>query len=680
MSSSQASSPSKDQTAIIAICAFLLVAVWFVFGQTSRFEFVNYDDDHHVYANAAITNGVSADGLAWAFHHSQRDYWHPLDFVSHMVDCQLYGLKPGGHHFTNVLLHAGVSIVLFLVLQRMTGALWLSAFVALVFAIHPQRVESVAWVSQRKDILHGLFFALGLGAYFHYARQAWSWRRYLMVVLLFALGLMCKPTLMPFPLLLLLLDFWPLRRWPGPRSPLVSGKPAVIPTSSTKQLLLEKIPMLALSFASCVEAATGNRNAFLSSHVLPISTQVGNALVSYIVYVWQMLWPAHLAVLYPYPIGGIPLWQVLVAGSALVSISVAAFILRHRAPYLFVGWFWYLIMMAPMIGFVQAGSYARADRYTYLPHLGLYILLVSAAGSVLRWRPQWKPVFAGGAVVGIIALISQARLQTTHWRNSELLWTHTLSCTSSNAVAHQNLAAALAKQGRVEDSIDHFQTAIQLNPNMAETHNNLGLLLNTAGRVTEGILHFQKAIALKPSYAEAINNLGMALAQMNQMAQARDRFQEAITARPDYADAQYNFALALTALGKLDEAESHYRKAISINPGFAEAHHNLATVLVRRGAVPEAIGEFQAAVAIKPDYADAHYNLGILFASQQRLPEATSHFEQAIRFAPETVDAHRQLAALLARLGRTNEAAVHLREADRLDAKTTPAPNAVIYR
>ena len=343
---------------VLGVCVFLAAITFAVFGQTLGYDFVNYDDNLNVYDNSAVKSGLTLKSISWAFKFSQSDYWHPLTMLSHMLDCQFYGLAPAGHHLTNVLLQATVAILLFLVLRQMTGALWRSAFVAAVFAIHPLRVESVAWVTERKDLLQGLFFMLTVWAYVRYVRHSWSLARYLAVVLLFALGLMSKPTLMTLPFVLLLLDYWPLKRFVPLGNDAHGTKPAGWRSHRPVviRLVVEKLPLFVLSAASCVQAAIGNSPAFEINKSMPRILQISNAMVSYVAYIWQMVFPVKLAVVYPFPAGGLPFWEVMGAVILLVFISTVLFILRQRHPCFLVGWLWYLGMLVPMIGFIQAGS------------------------------------------------------------------------------------------------------------------------------------------------------------------------------------------------------------------------------------------------------------------------------------------------------------------------------------
>jgi hypothetical protein len=437
---------------------------WLVFGQTLGHEFVNYDDDAYVADNPAALGGLSLKGIVWGFTHKVNDNWTPLTVISHMLDCQLYGTKAGWHHLTSVLLHTASVIVLFLVLKGMTAALWRSAFVAAVFAIHPLHVESVAWIAERRDVLSGLFFMLTLGAYVRYVQR---WPKvesrgsraqavpaldprpltldYCLVLLFFALGLMCKPMLVTLPFVLLLLDYWPLKRFTQPDGRLVPWR-----------LIAEKVPLLALSGAACVATLFAQKEAI---HSLPLSLRISNALVSYVAYLGQMIYPAGLAVYYPYPENGLPLWKIIAAFVLLLVISAGALAARRKQPWFLFGWLWYLGMLVPVIGVLQVGSQAQADRYTYLPQIGLYIALAWAAKDLtVSWRYR-RQVLGVAATIVLAALMVGASLQTSYWRNSESLWTHTLACTSGNYVAHNNFGVMLGKNGNLDEAIHQFQEA-----------------------------------------------------------------------------------------------------------------------------------------------------------------------------------------------------------------------------
>jgi hypothetical protein len=400
----------------IGICLSLIVLVWLVFGQTLWHDFINYDDPRYVYENTTITSGLSISGIAWAFTHIHSMNWHPLTTISHMLDCQLYGLKAGWHHFTNVLLHTIAVILLFIALHQMTGAFWRSGFVAALFAIHPLRVESVAWIAERKDVLSGLFFMLTLLAYVYYVRLP-QVRRYLIVVFVFACGLMSKPMLVTLPFVLLLLDSWPLERIKG----------------HVWNRVLEKVPLIALSAVSSIATFLAQKGAVGWTEELPILERINNAVVSYVLYIWQMLWPVNLAVFYPHPENRLRLWEVIASLRLLICVTAIAITLRKRRPYLITGWLWYLGMLVPVIGLVQVGWQGRADRYTYLPQIGLYIAVTwSVADLTALWRHQ-RTILSAAALLTILVLSWCAWGQTWYWRDSETLFKHALAVTNRGA-------------------------------------------------------------------------------------------------------------------------------------------------------------------------------------------------------------------------------------------------------
>jgi protein O-mannosyl-transferase len=478
-------------------CMFLAATTWLVFGQTVRFPFVDFDDPDYVYLNPHINGGLTARGLVWAFTHVPAPDWYPLTTISHMVDSQLYGLNAGGHHFTNVLLHGVTVILLFLVLRAMTGMTWRSAFVAVLFAIHPLRIESVAWVIERKDVLSGLFFMLTIGGYLRYARRR-SIARYVIVAILFACGLMSKPMLVVTPLVLLLLDYWPLREFSQ--------------QLSIQRLILEKIPLFALSAGSCFATLTGQTGKVVDMEPLPLVWRISNALISYVVYIWQMIWPARLGVFYPHPENRLPLWEVGASIALLIAISAAAFIMRKSRPYIIVGWLWYLIMLVPVIGVVQINLQAHADRYTYLPQIGLYLIAVWGTADLSVGWPRRREILTVAAALVMAALALTAWRQTTYWRDSESLWTHTIAVTSNNDFAHASFADLLLREGRINESIDHSKEALRIRPNNSDAHNNLALALINRGDVDGALTHFKKSLEIQPGNMNAQCNLAWILA------------------------------------------------------------------------------------------------------------------------------------------------------------------------
>jgi tetratricopeptide (TPR) repeat protein len=587
-----------------AVCLFLALMVWFVFGQTLHHKFVNYDDDVYVYENPMVIQGLTWHGAVWAFTHKHDVNWHPLTTLSHMLDCQIDGLHPGGHHLTNVLLHMAAVILLFLMLRDLTGAFWRSAFVAAVFAIHPLRVESVAWVAERKDVLSGVFFMLTLWAYTRYARRPKT-GNYLAVLFLFALGLMSKPMLVTLPFVLLLLDYWPLHRVPGWR-----------------RLILEKVPFLILAIAACVVTVLVQQEAIKSFQALSFPWRIANALVSYAAYIGQMFWPAGLAVIYPHPGSHLPVWEIGLSVLVLVVVTAAVLAGWGQRPYLLVGWLWYLGMLVPVIGLMQVGDQARADRYTYLPQIGLYMAMawgvVELCGS---WR-YLRVVLGSAAGVIVVVLMAAAYIQTGYWADSTSLWTHTLACTSGNYVAHNNLGIALADQGKLPEAIEHYKQALQFKPNFTDATLDLGIALAQQGKMQEATRYLWKAVRLKPQEPKEHCNLGNALAEQGQYPEAIQQYQEALRLKPDYAHAANNLAGALETVGRLDEALAEYEAAVRLEPGAAVTRCNFGCLLVKMGRRDEAMVQFKETLRLQPDNATARVQL-------QNLTGYASHSSKA---------------------------------------------------
>jgi protein O-mannosyl-transferase len=620
-----------------AVCGLLLLAVALVFGQTLQHDFVDFDDQQYVVNNPQVVRGLTGDGLVWAFTASHAGNWHPLTWLSHQLDCQLYGLEPWGHHLTSVLLHAATAIVLFLVLRKMTGDVWPSAFVAAVFAVHPLRAESVAWVAERKDVLSGLFFMLTLGAYLGYARRPFSLFRYLLVVLLFGLGLMSKPMLVTAPFVLLLLDYWPLRR-------VVAG------THGVCLLLVEKTPLLMMSAACCVGTLSTQGKIIEISDRVSLPWRMGNAAVAYVAYLGQWFYPANLAVFYPHPGSGLPGWKIIAAVLLLAAISGAALVWRRRHPYLPVGWLWYLGMLLPVIGLVQVGEQAMADRYTYLPQIGLCLALTWGLKVLTRRWPLRRWSCGAAAAFVVAALMVCTWHQTSFWRDRVTLWTRAAACTTRNRVAHNNLGIVLAGKGRVDEAIGHFHQALAIDPNCAEPQNNLGVVLAGQGRFDEAIRHYREAVRIKPDYVEAHYNLGVALAGRGQFEEAARHYRAALKTEPNHATAHNDLGVALAGLGRVEEAMGHYRQALKINADYAEAHYNLGNALLGGGQVDEAVAEYRKALAINPNITGAHNNLANLLAAQGRVEEAISHYRKALRLDPRNEDTRRNFGLALDRL------------------------------
>ncbi len=526
------------------ICIFLVAIVFVVYGQTLQFDFVNYDDDQYVCQNQTVSAGLTSRGIVWAFSHYQLNNWVPLTMLSHMVDCQFYHLNAGDHHLTNVLLHAASAVILFLVLRQMTRVLWRSALVAAIFAIHPLHVESVAWIAERKDVLSGFFFMLTLWAYVHYARHLRSLATYFLVVLFFALGLMSKSMLVTVPIVLLLLDYWPLNRFSKPLSQ------AEMPgwtknLSIPSRLVIEKIPLLALSLACGTLTVFAQGHAIRPSTEYPFPVRLENSVVSCATYVYQLFYPANLAVFYPFPKNGFSLFEVGVAVIVLAAISLGVFSWYRKYPYLLTGWLWFLIMLLPVIGIVQVGFQTRADRYTYLPEIGLSLMVVWLAAELIARLPHPQTILAAGTALILVAFIASARAQTAYWRDSESLWTHTLAVTQNNSIAHNNLGLFLGTRGDLDGAAGHFQKAVDINTNYTEAYGNLGNVFYLKGQSDTAIAYYQKALSISPTNANLENNLGLAYAQKGQMDDAIAHFQKSVALDPHFEDGSYNLRAAL---------------------------------------------------------------------------------------------------------------------------------------
>jgi tetratricopeptide (TPR) repeat protein len=638
---------------------FLLLATFAAYAQVFQHDFVNYDDPDYVSENAHVRAGLTSAGLRWAFTSGDDANWLPLTRLSHMLDAQLFGLSSGFHHLINVLLHALSTLLLFAVLQRTTGALWRSASVAFLFALHPLHVESVAWIAERKDVLSAFFWFLTLWAYVRYVEQPGP-RRYCLTLAAFALGAMSKPMIVTLPFVLLLLDVWPLRRRPSAR------------------LLLEKVPLFAMSIVfSLVTYIVQHRGgSVIALDSLPITTRVSNALVSYVAYLGQMLWPMRLAAFYPLP-ADIPVWQVLAAAAVLLGITFLVVRLLRSYPYLAVGWFWYLGTLVPVIGLVQVGTQSRADRYTYIPLVGIFILIAWGVADVSKRWPKAKPTLIGVYAIACAACFMVTWFQIGYWRNSEALFEHAIRVTSGNYIAYNGLGIALRHQDRFEAAGANYDQAINIRPQFPDAHTNLADVLLLQGHPEDAIPHLLIALRIKPDSAEAHVNLGAALNKLGRHAESIAQYREALRLQPDNAVAHGGLGGSLADAGQTSEALREMLEAVRINPDYADGHNDLGILLGTLGRTDEAVVQFTEAVRLRPDDSEAHYNLGTAFGAQGRLSEAMDQFNIALRLNPSYANAHLNLGKALANAGRMDEAIVQLSEAVRLDPNLTEAQEAL---
>lgn len=628
------------------ISIFLMVVTFLAYSQMLEYGFLNFDDNKYVTENAHITRGFNYEDVIWAFTEPYASNWHPLTWLSHMFDFEIYGLNPWGHHLTNLIFHILNTLLLFGILSEITGSIWRSAFVAFLFALHPLNVESVAWIAERKNVLSGFFFFLTLWAYINYSEKK---QFYLLVFLFLALGLMAKPMLVSLPFLLILLDFWPLKRLST--AGIVESKN--VETESPSRLIVEKIPLFILVIGSSIITYVVQRggDAVRSTEFRSFYSSAANAVVSYVEYLVKMAWPRGLSVFYPHLGDSISGWKVFVCGLFLIFITTLVVRSIRRTPYLAVGWFWYLGMLVPVIGIVQVGEQAMADRYTYLPMVGIFICIAWGIPELIK-NQKLLPITAGAF---LIFLMASTWVQVKHWENSVTLFEHAIAVneneTPSFVVAYNNLGHALLSEKRYEDAVSKFQRAIEINPNYSKPQNNLGNALSELKRFNEAIKHYRQAISIEPNYAEAFNNLGNALGQVGKQKEAIASYYEAIRINEDYDEAYFNLGIALSQQGQIKEAILQYRKALKINPRFIQVHNNLADLLTQMGDTEGTLFHYKQAINIDPGFAKAHNNLGSTLAGQGRFKEAISYFERAVEIDPNYTDARNnlQLAKSLAR-------------------------------
>ena len=594
------------------ICSLLAITTAGLYGQVVGFDFINFDDPDYVQNNPHVQAGLSVEGIGWAFTFTDVPLWQPLTWLSLMLDAQLFGPGAGGFHATNVLLHIINTLLLFFLLRSMTGAVWPSAFVAALFAMHPLRVESVAWVVERKDVLSTCFGFMSVWTYARYAAGGKS-SHYLLTLVFMAMSLMAKPMLVTLPFLLLLLDLWPLKRLAGVNG---TSNPGVV------SLVVEKIPLMVLSFLSSAMTIVFPQKAgtVYSLEALPLLMRIGNAAVSYVRYIGKMFWPSELCVLYLHPMfpGGLSLelWMQIVAAIALFGISGLAIALRrHR--YLLTGWFWFLGTLVPVIGLAQVGEQAMADRFAYFPLIGLFIIVAWGFRDMIEhWHwPQIpvRPIATTAAVCLLAALTAISWAQLRHWRDSESLFNHALKLNPDNWIIHNHLASVLSGRQRLDEAVDHYRRAVELRPQYAEAHNNLCPVLGAQGEFDEAIKHGQTALRFHPNYPEAHFHLAVAFEAQGELDDAIDHYRKGLQTRDDQV-ASLKLADVLSAKGMLDEAISNYQQAVTIQPS-PEVYYSLGSALRKNGDLAAAERAYRDALELNTDMVQALNGLAWLLAT-----------------------------------------------------------------
>jgi len=640
------------------ICLCIILMTFATFWQVRNNEFINLDDNLYVTENVYVSKGLTVHSIFWALTSIYRGHWHPITWLSHMFDYDLYGLNACGHHLTNLIFHIGNALLLFILFHRMTAAPWRSGFLAALFALHPLRVESVAWVAERKDVLSAFFWMLTIWAYLYYVKKPKS-NRYLFVVLCFLLALMSKPMAVTLPFVLLLLDFWPLKRLRlGKTDSNLNSSISISMSIPPHQVLFfhlvwEKITLflLAAVFSLFTVLLHWRSGAISSLDKLPLEIRSGNALVSYAKYMAKMIWPDRLAVLYPHPII-LPLWEVAGATLLLLMITVLVFLSRRKYPYLIVGWLWYLGTLLPMIGLVQAGVQGMADRFTYIPMIGLIIMVVYGISDIASgWRFS-KVVLATSGVLCLLILMISTAYQVQVWRNSVTLFSHTLKVTANNPIIENNLGVTFARQGKDYDAAEHYKKALEINPRYSDAHHNLAALLARQGKDQEAMVHFVEALRAKPNSAEAHNDLGALLTKHGKIQEAIFHFIEAIRINPKYGETYFNLGLVLLDQRRNEEAIAFFNEALRINPEKAKIQHHLAVALAGAGKTEEAIVHYNIALEMNPKNGQGHYELGVILARQGKNEEAIVHLAEALRIIPDYGEAHLSLGMIYLEMGK----------------------------
>jgi protein O-mannosyl-transferase len=683
--------PEPRRGIFLALLALLTVAaLWPVIGNA----FILYDDNVYVTANRHVLSGLSWAGVRWAFTTGYGANWHPLTWISHMADVSLFGLKPWGHHATNLVLHLANTMLLFLVLRSLTGRSWPSAWAAGLFAVHPAHVESVAWISERKDLLSASFWFATMGAYGWWLKER-KLPRYLVLLAAYAAGLMSKPMLVTLPFVLLLLDDWPLDRLPP------AGK-----VRAAARLLIEKLPLFAVAALASVVTLFVQRagGAVGSLEKYPPGVRIANALVAYLRYLGKLVWPSRLAIFYPHPGSSLPALEVVAAGLLLLSISAGVVLLKRRAPFLFVGWFWFLGTLIPVIGLVQVGSQAMADRYTYVPYVGLFIATAwSADALVARWkRARLAAVAFACACLLVFLFVSLA--QARRWKDSEVLFLHAIAVTPPNIVAQNNLANYYNETGRPADALPHLYEALRINPSSSEAYVNIGHSLFLMGRFEEAGQHFAEALRWHPGDAAALNNLARVRFVQGEIPLSVRLYRAAIVAAPETADVRMRYAVALMLGNRTGAAAEQLERAIALAPGeaqyrvllkglkalsedpqgpiaeemrqrLANDEHTAASALRARGKNEEAILRLRRALELSPSSVPARTDLGLLLTEQGRFEQASGEFQRILAADPTSAEAHNNLGYTFFLRGQKVDAIREYEQALRLQPDLTAAHN-----
>lgn len=633
----------KRHHKILAIYLLLILTIIVTYWQVKNFDFVNFDDPVYVTANPKVQSGLTIDGVTWAFTTFCAGNWHPLTWLSHMLDCELYGLNPMGHHWTSLQIHLTNTLLLFFILQYMTGALWRSAFVAALFALHPLHVESVAWVSERKDVLSTFFGMLTILAYIRYVKKR-NLFRYFLVFMLLSLGLMAKPMLVTLPFVLLLLDFWPLERLKYYSHHQSSGFQSL----NLSRLIWEKVPLfIPVAISSLLTIlAQKEIGALYTFEALPVKVRIANAFVSYAGYIIKTIWPQNLAVFYPHPLGISSLWYVFLAAFAIAGISFFSIRLFKQHPYVAVGWFWYLGTLIPVIGLIQVGAQSMADRYTYIPLTGLFIIAAWGMPDLLKKWHYNRIILVIFSTIIIFAFSTCSYFQIRHWENSTAVFKNAIQVTDKNWLAYNNFGLALMRDGKSNDAVFYFKKTLQIRPDFLKTVDNLGIALYRLEKFEEALFYYLKALKIDPKHAGMHNNTANVLTALGKLEKAVQHYKKAILIDPEFAEAHYNIANVLATQGKLEKAKFQYKEAIKKDSKHSNAHYNLGCILLKQKEYKEALANFAQVIKINPDYKQAYNQIGIILLQRGKIKKAEKFFSKAVQIDPGYKDAISNLLIL----------------------------------
>jgi Flp pilus assembly protein TadD len=670
--------PKDTMRKRLSVCFLLTAITLFTYWPVQNHDFINFDDDLYITGNYQVKAGLTVNGLIWAFDFNEKGYWQPLAWISHMLDVELFGLNPAGHHLTNLWIHMANALLLFWFFYRTTGRLHRSAFIAFLFALHPLNVDSVAWAAERKNLLSSFFWMVSLLFYVRYAESP-TVKRYLLTLLVFVMGLMVKPMLVTLPFVLLLLDYWPLKRlglihWQKPPYGKPEGEAIPERQVSVLQLVMEKLPFLAFSGVSIWVSivSTQQMGIVVAADTVPMTLRIANALVSYLNYLAKMVWPHNMAIFYPFP-KILPLWQV--AGSAILLIAVTAlFLLRsNHKPYLSIGWLWYLGTLVPVIGIVQAGVWpSMADRWVYVPMIGIFMIIAWGIPEMIsKWRLK-IPVLAVLGITVLACCVVLVRLQLQYWQNSRVLFQHALEVTKESYTAHNNFGSALLWEGQSNAALHHFKAALKLNPQLTKIHNNIGHALVKLGRVDEAVDRYFESLKLNPLEPETHSSLAVALIEQGRIAEAISHLQTAVRIEPNFADAYVNLGAAYRKQGNSKMAARYYLQAIRLQPDLPEAYNNLGLLLMNEGKLKAGASYFRKALEIKPDYAVARDNLEKVRAAENVFKETLAQIQDEIKRNPEDANLYLKLGDVYKGQGQINDALKNYQEAFLLRPDSLP--------